>query len=140
MTGNELHSLLEGDNKVLCKTKEGIYEDGIFGDKGMIVEVSFARDDGECYEVVLDGTKYIDHNHSAALPNWYDSDHNPTLKYFEVYTETKEISSLYLDYGDDDIGLELVESNSLSDEYLKNRVDGETYVSWMEKLVNELRG
>lgn len=138
MTGNELFKAVSNGNIVTCKTVKGIFEDFDFGDEGMIVDVSLLRIKDDMFEVKLDGTKYVDHNHTNAQANWFDSDHQPTLKYFETNGFTgNESETLYCSEDELECGLDLLTEDSLMSEYLNSEA-GVTYVAWLENRVTEL--
>ena len=139
MTGNELFKALYGGNTVTCKTVKGIFEDFDFGDEGMIVDVHLIRIKNDLFEVQLDGNKYVDHNHNIAPANWYDSNHQPTLKYFETNGYTgKEVETLYCSEDEFECGLEIVVDDSLMSEYLQLESDY-SYLIWLENMVAALR-
>lgn len=139
MTGNELFKALYGGNTITCKTVKGIFEDFDFGDEGMIVDVHLIRIKDDMFEVELDGTKYVDHNHDNAQANWYDSDHQPTLKYFETNGFTgNEKETLYCSEDELECGLEIVVDDSLMSEYLQLESDY-SYLIWLENMVAALR-
>ena len=139
MTGNELFKAVSNGNIVTCKTASGIFEDFDFGDPGMLVDVSLLRIKDDMFEVQLDGTKHVDHNHETAQANWYDSNHQPTLKYFETngYTGTEK-ETLYCSEDELECGLEVIVDDSLMSEYLQLESDY-SYLVWLEKMVDALR-
>ncbi len=142
MTGKELYKLVENGEKIVCKTNKEIFEECLFGDAGCIVEVYLTRDslDDDCFRVILDGSKYIDHNHSVAKPDWYDDNHCATLKYFETkHYKGNEVDDLFVDISDRwDCGLDLYFESPLKKEYYEN-TEGLSYVEWLEKQINDSR-
>ena len=63
-----------------------------------IQEEKYTEDESEpkMYQVFLDFSKYLDYNHRTYLPEYYDKNHNATLKFDESYFYPKNhIFSMY---------------------------------------------
>jgi len=114
-------------------------------DEGCRATISLNKNhtDHDCICLTCDFSKYEDYNMEFYQPNYYDKNGEPCLKVYETncYPKNKK-EDVWFDWNDEVIHYFSIDSetkNELYEEYTTSRVAGESYVSWLEKRVMELR-
>ena len=118
----------------------GYVMDEIFGEDGMLAEITGISKDEHCYKAIFEYGKFRAHNTALMAHDWFLSD---TMKAQLGRTQGTAIEAgnikedlveeIYLEL-EGDINLELAEDNPILNEYLKMDRQ-ETYVVWLEKFI-----
>lgn len=139
MNTKELRDLVnEGKNPVIKFNSKAEKDFDESVDPNMFGRITGVGEEyGECF-IIVDLNDFEEHNRSVALPNWYDSDSNPRLTWFESGMYPRNgIVKLYL-YSNEDLPFDIVEQNGLTKEYLDTK-SSKSYVEWLEHQIIKLR-
>lgn len=142
MTNKELFELVKsGANPLIKVIDDSTIEESIF-DNGMIgrVESGEVESEDPKYGTVLiiriREDEFREINKGSMRSNYYDKQGSPTLNYIEAgYAPESGVEMTFL--MDNDTTFELVDDNSLLNQYLEEKSD-KSYVAWLEDKVVEL--
>jgi len=111
-------------------------------EKGMRGNIIRVYSDSDCHIVEFDLSKHEEHNKAFEVRDYYDSDGIPRLTAREAGCYT-QIDSVYISKGTFDEELNeivtFIDENPVYRMYLKDRVSGQSYVHFLENLVQELQ-
>lgn len=118
----------------------GYVLDDMWGEVGMLAEVTAIWDEPECLGATFDYSKFREHNTALMGHDWFLSDAKKAQLGREKGTAIESghikedlIEDIYLEL-DGEVNLELAEDNPVLNEYLSMDRQ-ETYVEWLEKFI-----
>lgn len=118
----------------------GYVMDEIFGEDGMLAEVTGISKDEHCYKATFEYGNFRTHNTALMARDWFLSD-SMAEKLGRTQGTAIESGNINDDLVEDiylelegDINLELVEDNPVLNEYMKSGSQ-DTYVVWLEKFI-----
>ncbi|MCA1066026.1 hypothetical protein QTG56_25955 (plasmid) [Rossellomorea sp. AcN35-11] len=142
MKSEELCKIVKSGKKPIIRFTELIYEYGIDEsvDPGMIGKViGVTQEYDDSFRFLVDLNDFVEQNKSVASTNWYDSNGDPRLTWFDTDRYPKDgIEAVYFPV-EREVPVEFIEDTSLMNEYLAtDQRCG--YINWLEKEVIKLRG
>ncbi len=118
----------------------GYVMDEIFGEDGMLAEITSISKDEHCYKATFEYGKFKSNNDPLMAHDWFLSDAKKAQLGRSQGTAIEAgnikddlVEEIYLEL-EGDINLELAEDNPILNEYLKSGSQ-EAYVVWLEKFI-----